>query len=108
MGLVLGYACTRWSLRTSIALHIISNGLSVLISMEALAVPGGLGLIFCAILTVIFLVVFRRQFVQRVRLGAPYYGRVTYANGFQSIAFWLFAAVMLTFAISQLTLLPTF
>jgi membrane protease YdiL (CAAX protease family) len=107
MGLVLGYACTRWSLRTSIALHIISNGLSVLLTVEAFAVPGGLGLMFCAILTVIFLLVFRRQFVQRVRLGAPYYGRVTYANGFQSIAFWLFAAVMLTFAISQLTLMPT-
>jgi membrane protease YdiL (CAAX protease family) len=102
MGLVLGYACTRWSLRTSIALHIISNGLSVIISTEALAVPGQIGLLFCGILTLILFFVFRRQLVTRIRAGVPYYGSTTYVNGFSSIAFWLFAAVMIALAVSQL------
>ena len=102
MGLVLGYACTRWSLRTAIALHIISNGLSVLFSFETFATPGGLFLLACGILTIILFFVYRVNFIERVRVGVPYYGRVTYANGFLSIAFWLFAAAMIAFALFQL------
>jgi membrane protease YdiL (CAAX protease family) len=102
MGLVLGYAATRWSLRTSIALHIISNGLSLLMSVEALTAIGTLGLMLCAVLTVIFFFVFRRRLLVRIRAGVPYYGRVTYVNGFSSIAFWLFAAAMLALAVAQL------
>ncbi|MDR0875705.1 MAG: CPBP family intramembrane metalloprotease [Clostridiales Family XIII bacterium] len=102
MGLVLGYACTRWSLRTSIALHILTNGISVLISTEALAIPGGIALLFCGVLTLILFFVFRRQLMVRIREGRPYYGSTTYANGFASIAFWLFAAAMIGFAIAQL------
>ena len=102
MGLVLGYACTRWSLRTAIALHIISNGLSVLLSIEAFAIPGGLFLYACGIMTIILFFVYRVPFTQRMRAGMPYYGRVTYTYGFSSIAFWLFTAAMIAFAVFQL------
>ncbi|GHU62175.1 hypothetical protein AGMMS49983_03150 [Clostridia bacterium] len=106
MGLVLGYAGTHWSLRTSIALHIISNGLSVLISYEAFAIPGGFGLFLCAVVTLILAIALRRPLAARIRAGAPYYGRVTYENGFSSIAFWLFAAAMIGLAFVQLLATP--
>ena len=103
MGLVLGYACTRWSMRTAIALHIITNGLSMLFSMESFAIPGVLFWIVCGILTIILIFAYRNSFTARVRAGIPYYGKITYANGFSSIAFWLFAAAMVGLALLQLT-----
>jgi len=96
MGLLLGYAATRWSMRTTIALHIIVNGLSMLFSEtgnEGFATVGGLAMIACTILSVIFLIKWRDILKARVRTGAPYYPR-TYANGFSSIAFWIFIVVM--------------
>ena len=104
MGLVLGYACTRWSLRTAIALHIISNGIAMFLSYdEKFALAGGVGLLFCGVATLILFFAFRRNLVTRIRAGAAYYGRATYANGFSSIAFWLFAATMIGLAALQLT-----
>ena len=96
MGLLLGYAACRWSLRLSIVLHIIVNGMSTLLSAtgnEDFATAGGLFMIICTILTVVFLIKWRDVFKQRVRAGAAYYPR-TYKYGFSSIAFWVFLVVM--------------
>jgi len=105
LGLLLGYVAARWSLRAAIALHMINNGFSALISdtgNEALAEAGGLFMIFCVAATVVFLIRFREQIRERARAGAAYYAR-TYANGFSSIAFWIFVVVMTAFGLAQMS-----
>ena len=96
MGLLLGYAAARWSLRTSIILHIIVNGLSVLLNEtgnEDYATVGGVAMILCTISAFVLLIRWRDVFKARVRSGAAYYPG-TYANGFSSVALWIFLAVM--------------
>ena len=105
VGLLLGYAASRWSLRVSIALHIIVNGLSVLMTLtdnEDFATMGGLLMFVCTALTVIFAIKWRDVLKARVRAGAAYYPG-TYKYGFSSIAFWLFIACMTIFGLVQMT-----
>jgi len=109
MGLLLGYAAARWSLRVSIALHIIVNGLSALLSEtgnEDFATAGGLAMITCTILTVVFWIKWRDVFKARVRSGAAYYSG-TYANGFSSIALWIFLVVMAAAGVLMMSVMPT-
>ena len=104
VGLLLGYAASRWSLRVSIALHIIVNGLSVLISdvgNDDLATAGGLIMIVCTGLTVIFAIKWRKILKARIAAGAAFYPN-TYKYGFSSVAFWLFLTAMAGFALFQL------
>ena len=104
LGLLLGYVAARWSLRASIALHMVVNGLSMLISLtdnEGLQSIGGVAMIACAIATLVMAVTWREQLKWRVRAGAAYYAH-TYANGFSSIAFWIFIVVMTAFGVLQL------
>ncbi|MDR3305018.1 MAG: CPBP family intramembrane metalloprotease [Clostridiales Family XIII bacterium] len=97
LGLLLGYVACRYSLRYSILLHIVVNGLSVLLmeSGENTVAEGlgGLAILICCIVTVILIIVFRRKLAARIHAGAPFYAR-TYANGFSSIAFWLYAIIL--------------
>ena len=104
MGLLFGYVACRWSLRPAIVLHIIVNGLSVLLTVtnnEGFTTAGGIAMIACTILTVIFAIICRKTLVMRVRAGAAYYPR-TYRNGFSSIAFWLFIISMAVFGLVQM------
>ena len=107
LGLLLGYVASRWTLRASIALHIIVNGLSVLLSSTHSEVGQGvitLGMIVCAFATLIMAIAWRRQFWARVHTGAAYYAR-TYANGFSSIAFWIFIVIMAGAGLLQMNLM---
>jgi membrane protease YdiL (CAAX protease family) len=91
---LLGYVACRWSLRYSILLHILVNGLSVLI-MESGAVGStiaSLALIICCIATIIIVIVLRKSFVARIRAGKPNYAS-TFRNGFSSIFFWIYAII---------------
>jgi len=104
MGLLLGYAASRWSLRVSIALHIIVNGLSVLLSdtgNEDITSAGGFMMMACTVLTVVLAIKWRDILRLRVRAGAAYYPR-TYAYGFSSVAFWLFILTMAGFGLFQM------
>ena len=104
IGLLLGYVATRWSLRAAIVLHIINNGLSTLITSansENMQTVYGLVLIVCSIATLVMAISWREQFQFRVRAGAAYYAH-TYANGFSSVAFWLFILAMTGFGLLQL------
>jgi len=108
IGLLLGYAAARWSLRTSIALHIAVNGLSVVISdigNDDIATAGGLAMIACTVLTVIFAIKWRKILKARIRSGAAYYPR-TYSYGFSSVAFWIFVVVMTGVGLMQLNPMP--
>jgi len=107
VGLLLGYAASRWSLRVSIALHIIVNGLSVLLTVtdnEDFATMGGLMMFVCTALTIIFAIKWRDILKARVQAGRAYYPG-TYRFGFSSIAFWLFLVCMTVFGIVQMTAL---
>ena len=104
MGLLFGYVATRWSLRIAIVLHIIVNGLSCLFSMqESLTIAGiaGLAMICCAIMTVIFAIVWRDSLKSRIGAGAAYYAN-TYAHGFSSIAFWIYIVITSLIGIAML------
>ena len=104
LGLLLGYVAARWSLRASVALHVIVNGLSVLMSnldSEAASTVGGFFMIGCGIVTLILLIRWREAFRARVRAGAVYYPH-TWANGFSSIAFWVFLIVMTAAGFAQM------
>jgi len=96
LGLLLGYVAARWSLRASIALHIVVNGLAMLFSSvgnEYAISALGLTMVACTILTVVFLINWRATFSMRIHASAAYYPR-TYANGFSSIAFWIYLVIM--------------
>ena len=102
IGLLLGYVAARWSLRASIALHIAVNGLSCLffdLDNATLVIVGGLVLIACTISTFVFLVIWNNTLRLRIRGTAAYYEH-TYANGFSSIAFWLFLITMTAFGVA--------
>jgi len=104
LGILLGYVASRWSLRAAIALHIINNGFSALVSdtgNEALATAGGLFMMACVVVVIVLLIVFRQPIRQRARAGAAYYAH-TYANGFSSIAFWIFVIAMTVFGLLQM------
>jgi len=105
MGLLLGYAASRWSLRASIALHIIVNGLSALLSMQAgnavFAGAAGFVMLACVIATVIMAISWRGTLGARIRGGAAYYEN-TYRYGFSSIAFWVYIAVTATVGVLML------
>ena len=107
LGLILGYVAVRWSLRASIALHIVVNGLSTLFTSASgdLAMGLiGLAMILCVIAAIVMARVWRKQLAERVRAGAAYYAR-TYENGFASIAFWVFIFVMSTLGFFQMALM---
>ena len=104
LGLLLGYVASRWSLRAAIALHIVINGLSVLVScFEQEAVVNGIMVIMlaCAAATVIMGIFWRDILRARVRGGAAYYEN-TYKYGFSSIAFWVFVVVMAIIGLLQM------
>ena len=104
MGLLFGYVATRWSLRTAIVLHIIVNGLSCLFSMhgnEVLVGLAGLAMIGCAILIVVFAIVWKDALKSRIQEGAAYYAN-TYAHGFSSIAFWIYIVITTAIGIAIL------
>ncbi|MDR3364622.1 MAG: CPBP family intramembrane metalloprotease [Clostridiales Family XIII bacterium] len=106
MGLLLGYVAVRWSLRFSVLLHIIVNGLSVLFSdidNTALQTAGGLAMVICAFATLILAIALRWRLRTRISLGAAYYPH-TYANGFSSIAFWAFAVIMTAIGLLQINM----
>ena len=105
MGLLFGYAAGRWSLRVSIALHIIVNGLSMLFSIsgsEDFTNAVSIIMLACTALTVIFAIKWRKILRLRFRAGSAYYPG-TYRNGFSSIAFWVFIVVMSGFGLFQMT-----
>ena len=109
MGLLLGYVAVRWSLRISILLHIIVNGLSSLLSVisgndDSLLTAGGIFLLVCGAATLVMAIVWRERFWQRVGEGAAYYPR-TYVNGFSSIAFWIFIVVMSSVGLIQMVVM---
>ena len=96
VGLLLGYAAARWSLRASIALHIVINGLSALFldnNSIRFMLGGALVIIACAIASFVFLIVWNETLRLRIQGGAAFYAR-TYANGFSSVALWLFLIAM--------------
>lgn len=104
LGLLLGYVAARWSLRASIALHMVVNGLSALLSVsgsENLQSIASFAMVACAIATLVMAVNWREQLKWRIRAGAAYYAH-TFANGFLSIAFWIFIVVMTGFGLLQL------
>ena len=104
MGLLFGYVATRWSLKAAIVLHIINNGLSTLMTSvdnENALVVYGLVMICCSIATLVMAIKWQTQLQLRVSAGAAYYAR-TYANGFSSIAFWIFVVAMTGFGLLQL------
>ena len=106
IGLIFGYVATRWSLRAAIVLHIFNNGLSTLITStdnENVQIINVLVMIACSIATLIMAVKWREQFQYRVKAGAAYYAH-TYANGFSSIAFWIFVLIMTGFGFLQMYL----
>jgi len=103
VGLLLGYVTVRWSIRVAILLHIVTNGLSVLISglkSEILMGVCGLALIACLIATIAMAIHWRKPLKARIRAGAAYYP-YTYINGFSSIALWLFLVVTTVVGIVQ-------
>ena len=103
MGLLLGYVASRWSLRAAIALHIVINGLSVLVSFAEQETVANIIMIImlaCAGAVVIMGIVWRDALRARVRGGAAYYEN-TYAYGFSSIAFWIFVVVMAAIGLLQ-------
>jgi membrane protease YdiL (CAAX protease family) len=107
LGLLLGYAASRWSLRASIALHIAINGLSVLASLAeqetAIAIIT-IVMYACAAAVVIMGIRWRGALKARIRAGASnaaYYEK-TYIYGFSSIAFWVFAIAMTTIGLVQM------
>jgi len=104
LGLLLGYVAVRWSLRAAIVLHIVTNGISVLISdtnSEAIMVIGGLALFACLIVTIAMVIYWRKPFHARIRAGAAYYPQ-TYKNGFSSIALWAFIFVTAAIGVFQI------
>ena len=104
LGLLLGYAAARWSLRASIALHIIVNGFATLFvdsDNAELAIVGVLVMIVCVILAFVFLAIWNSTLKLRIRGSAAFYPH-TYANGFSSVAFWLFIIVMTAFGVAQM------
>jgi len=104
MGLLFGYVAVRWSLRISIVLHIIVNGLSVLFSdvgNEALTTAGGVFMIACTAMAVVCAIKWRATLKARINACAAYYPK-TYANGFSSVAFWIFIVVMAGFGLIQM------
>jgi len=108
VGLLFGYVAVRWSLRVSIVLHIAVNGLSTLVSdtgNEDLATAGGLAMIACTVLTVIFAIKWRKILKARMHSGAAYYKR-TYRYGFSSVAFWIFILIMTGVGLMQLNTTP--
>ena len=107
MGLIFGYAASRWSLRLSIVLHIIVNGLSVLLSdtgNDDIASVGGFAMLACIVLTIVFAIKWRDVLKARINAGAAYYPG-TYKHGFSSIVFWLFLAAMTAFGYVQMVML---
>jgi len=108
VGLLFGYVAVRWSLRISIVLHIAVNGLSTLMAdtgNDDIATAGGLALIACTVLTVIFAIKWRKILKARINAGAAYYER-TYKYGFSSIAFWIFIIIMTGVGLLQLNTTP--
>ena len=105
VGLLFGYVAVRWSLRASIVLHIVVNGLSVLLSFAgsgAALMMGGVLLLACVVVSVGFGIAWREQLKVRVQAGAAYYAN-TYINGFSSIAFWIFIFVMTLIGVAQIS-----
>jgi len=114
VGLLLGYVASRYSLRASIALHMIVNGLSALLSqpnlIKADAVIASLGiadiaLIACTVVFVIWVIVKRQGVSARVRAGAAYYDG-TYRIGFSSIPLWFYLILTGFVGVMQLIFLP--
>ena len=104
LGLLLGYVASRWSLRAAIALHIVINGLSVLLSfIEQETIANGIMVIMlaCAAAVVIMGIHWRDALKARVRQGEAYYEN-TYVYGFSSIAFWVFAVIMAAIGFFQM------
>jgi len=103
MGLLLGYVAVRWSMRASIALHIVVNFLSVLLSFFSSPTQqnvGGAIMAACAVIIVVLAILWRKQLRARVNAGAAYYAH-TYANGFSSIAFWVFIGILTAVGVFQ-------
>jgi len=96
MGLLLGYVASRWSLRAAIVLHMVVNGLSTLFSdtgNDNIATTGFVIMLACTVAMFVMAVKWKDTLFARLRAGAAYYPH-TYANGFSSIAFWVFLVVM--------------
>ena len=104
LGLLLGYVASRWSLRAAIALHIVINGMSVLLSfVEQESTANGIMVIMlaCAVAVVIMGIFWRKELKVRVQGGAAYYEN-TYKYGFSSIMFWVFAVVLTSVGLLQM------
>jgi membrane protease YdiL (CAAX protease family) len=104
IGLLLGYVASRWSLRASIVLHIIVNGLSCLLSLpesEAMLGLVGFAMLACAVATAVMALRWRHTLGARIRGGGAYYQN-TYAYGFSSIAFWIFVVLMTGMGLLQM------
>jgi membrane protease YdiL (CAAX protease family) len=103
MGLLLGYVASRFSMRASMLLHIIVNGLSMLFSEVVSEEIGGYALLVCGVATLVLLVCFRRQLRARVRLGGSYYAG-TFLHGLTSMPFLVFCAATTGIGLLQLQL----
>jgi len=95
LGLVLGYAASRYSLRCSIALHILNNGVSMLFYLCGW--PDLAMIAVCAIcLAVVVLLYFlkKTEFKARIAAGAPFVKGV-YGVAFSGILLPVYMALML-------------
>jgi len=72
LGLILGYAAAKYSLRCSIALHILNNGVAMLFGVfgwnQGILSAVSIG---CFVVCVLLLLLRRRPFGELVRTGAP-------------------------------------
>ncbi|MCL2492688.1 MAG: CPBP family intramembrane metalloprotease [Clostridiales bacterium] len=109
IGLLLGYVASRYSLRASIALHMAVNALSTLLTMlpssGAASTAGGLAMLACTVIFIVWLILKRRSFTLRVRAGAAYYDG-TYRAAFSSIPLWIYLVLLGFVGVAQLLLMP--
>jgi len=87
IGLLLGYAASRFSLRVSILLHIIVNGLSMVSTISRSAEElYGYAILACTIVAIAIFIIQRRGVAARIRAGGSYYDH-TFAYGLTCIPF---------------------
>ncbi|MDR1815936.1 MAG: CPBP family intramembrane metalloprotease [Clostridiales Family XIII bacterium] len=102
VGLLLGYAASRYTLRCSIALHILVNGLSMLaVISPKVEAAYGIAIVVCGIAFVVILLARRKHIAPWMREGAAYYER-TYRYGLTSIPLIVYCVVLILVGFAQM------
>jgi len=94
LGVILGYVADRWSIRCSIALHIINNGVAMFLTIFEIPEIPTLGVLAgCFVATLVLILALRKDLARRVRAGKKpaAIGR----GGFSSPVFITYAAITL-------------